>query len=311
MRTSSRFAVAIIASLSIMACTQSESITEPGLQIAAARPVSGPVYVAQEVGFLPGDVRSTAYGVNDLGYVVGMSLPPNSANPWHPRAFLRAGSNMVELSARGFGKAVSGGSIVYVAGESFLEENIPTRWTYDPATGSVTEEILATSGRVSDVNDAGTVIGASAGRVTLWEVGGNTISIPPVSGFTSCRGKGINNAGHYTMSCSGNSMTAFLIANGNTIELIPAPGHTMSFAGAVSERIGNLGGGTRHRRFERRAGIYVDAGWNIGDSLQSGPSRKWVYKLVRSIRSEWPGNSSGDEDRQYGQATKAYRWELP
>ena len=222
-----------------LACTQADSVTDPQFEVSAARPVGGPVYVAQEVGFLPGDVQSEALGVNDLGYVVGTSYPASSVTPWNPHAFLRAGNTMIPLSMSGSARAVSNGTLIYIGGDVYSTTTQPARWTYDPSTGSVTEQIVGSSGSVEDINDLGTMIGNSAGDVTLWFLDGLMLTFPPVSGFTSCRGKGINNDGDYTMSCSGNSTRGIVSVGNQLFELPPAPGHSLTFAGEISDRLFN------------------------------------------------------------------------
>ena len=245
MRTSlRRLAFTVIAITSASACTQTESITDPGLQISAARPVSGPSYTAQEIGFLAGDISSIPTGVNDLGYVVGVSFPPADANPWNQHAFLRAGNSMVALSMSGSANAISGGSPIYVAGVVHGFSEAPARWTYTPSTGTVAEEIVGADGEGIDINDAGLMIGTTeprteARRATLWPVGGSPVTIAPTGGYTRSRGRGINNAGYAAVTFSGGGIPArgFLLIDGDLVELTPAAGHTMSFAGDVSEPV--------------------------------------------------------------------------
>jgi uncharacterized membrane protein len=271
-----RLGLAVITIASASACTQTESITDPGLQISAARPVSGPGYVAQEVGFLPGHVRSAAYGVNDLGYVVGESLPPASADPWHPHAFILAGNAMTALSERGRAVAVSGGSPVYVAGVDFTGGNNPARWTFDPVTGNVSEEIVGAGGEGVDINDAGLMIGITAprteaSRATLWPVGQSPVTISPTGGYTRSTGRGINNAGYaaVTFSGGGNPARGFLVIDGGSpIELPPAAGHTMSFAGDVSEPVDGL--------------VYV-SGISAADTLDDYHLARWTVDVANRV----------------------------
>lgn len=278
MRTSlRRLAFSLIAITSASGCTRTESITDPGLQISAARPVSGPGYTAQEVGVLPGHVRSDAFGVNDLGYVVGQSLPPASADPWSPHAFILAGNTMTELSERGRAVAVSGGSPVYIGGVDFTGGNNPVRWTFDPATGNVSEEIVGAGGEVEDINDAGLMIGTTASgtearRATLWPVGGSPVTIDPTGGYTRSTGRGINNVGYVTVTFGGgdNPARGFLVIDGAFIELTPAAGHTMSFAGDVSEPVDGI--------------VYV-SGISAADTLDDYHLARWTVDVSNRVVS--------------------------
>jgi uncharacterized membrane protein len=235
----------ILSIIALAGCDAPASVSDPGLEIAAARAVSGPSYSAQEVGFLPGHSRSSAMDVNDLGYTVGISYPA-SGGPSTARAFIKTGSTMSVLGT-GLALAVSDGSPVYVAGREFSGPNDRVaRWTFDPVTRGVTEEIIEELANVSDINSGGTIIGTTVpwgmtnGVATIVPLSGSAWTIPATSGYTGSTARGINDAGHVSVTFHGTPSRAHLLVDGTLIELPPADGHTMSFGGEVSEPAGGF-----------------------------------------------------------------------
>lgn len=240
-KMSLKHALALI--LVISACAPDDIVQSSADDIrpSEARNVSGPTYTAIEIAPLSGDVQTVANGVNDLGYVVGNSYPPNSQQPWYPHAFIRTGSGMTTLSATGTALAVAGATTVYVAGQDFSgASDRPVRWTFDPANGSSSQEIVDVAGTPRDINSAGTIIGTTGNNATLWPLGGSPVSIPPASGYDRATGRGINDAGYMTVTFHGSSSRGYALIDGISIELPPASGHTMTFAGDISEPVNGI-----------------------------------------------------------------------
>ena len=224
----------IISIIAITGCDAPDRISDSGLEVMAARASSGPSYSPQEIGFLEGHDGSA---VN--GYIVGWSYP-SAGGPTAARAFIRTGSTMSVLGT-GNAMAVSNGSPVYVAGQDWSTGDTRiARWTFDPTTGAVTEEIVEELGVVADINNAGTMIGTTGGVATLVSLDGVVSTVPPSSGFESSTGKGVNNAGHAGVTFRAEFSRAQLLVDGTLIELPPAGGHTMSFAGKVSDPVGGF-----------------------------------------------------------------------
>ena len=229
----------IISIIAITGCDAPDRISDSGLEVMAARASSGPSYSPQEIGFLEGHDGSAVNDVNDAGYIVGWSYP-SAGGPTAARAFIRTGSTMSVLGT-GNAMAVSNGSPVYVAGQDWSTGDTRiARWTFDPTTGAVTEEIVEELGVVADINNAGTMIGTTGGVATLVSLDGVVSTVPPSSGFESSTGKGVNNAGHAGVTFRAEFSRAQLLVDGTLIELPPAGGHTMSFAGKVSDPVGGF-----------------------------------------------------------------------
>src|SRR5687768_5345916 len=223
-----------------IACTP-EQVAGPaqqGLEVRTARP-SASAWVAQEIGVPTGDGSSEPLGVNDFGHVVGRSFPASGPAAFH--AFLQVGSTMTVLSDSGSAMAISSGSPIYITGSDYSPgyDDI-ARWAYDPSTGTTTQAFLGAGGAGRDINDAGTIVGTSGTRAVVWPLGADPTFIDAPAGFTHAQGRGINNAGHLSLTFQGVTPRGFLKIGSTMIELIPGPGHTMSFSGDVSEPVNGI-----------------------------------------------------------------------
>ena len=232
-----------VATLMLATACAPETVVEPAtpdLSIRAAKPTS-PGYVAQKIAPYPGDAAVTPKGVNDLGHVVGISYPAAPVGPIGAHAFIRIGSTMHLLSTGASASAVSSGSPVYVAGDDYTSgENRITRWTFNPSTLSTSQETLDLPAVARDINDGGAIVGTSFPQAVVWPLGGDPELISAPAGFDRATGRGINNAGHVSVTFHGTASRGFLRVGTTMIELPPATGHTMSFSGDVSEPVNGI-----------------------------------------------------------------------
>jgi hypothetical protein len=246
-RRNPRFRLLVLASI-LAGCAAPDSIVESKntpatLEISAARPTSTR-YVAEEVGALPGDVHAFANGVNDLGYVVGISEPQPTGSfvPYH--AFLKTGSTMTMISNAGRAEAVSNTYPLYIVGaDTHTGTDLPARWTIATAGASPTVEVFGTSfGDAVDVNDAGVAIGTAQQRARVWAVDGSEEVIEPTGAYDRTSGRGINNSGHI---CVGfydeeGDDRAFLRVDGTWIELPPSGSYPSSYASDLSNPVNGI-----------------------------------------------------------------------
>jgi probable HAF family extracellular repeat protein len=182
----------------------SEGLAINSAGLVAGQSYGGPPYraflhdgVMNDLGTLGGD-RSTAYGMNDAGVVVGRAR--NASNETRAFRYLE-GSGMEDLGTLGgnFGKAFDVNSNGMIVGESNVGPGSGGRYfgfRYTDDDGMVSLGSLNDVGLNSTalaVNDAGTVVGASAGYPVMWDKDGNISSL---GGFgEEAEATDINNVG--------------------------------------------------------------------------------------------------------------------
>src|SRR5437016_1749395 len=168
-----------------------------------------------DLGTLPGDTQSIAYGINNADQVVGYSA--NSTNVYH--AFLWQNGTMTDLGtlpgglgsvAYGINDAgqIIGFSLIGPTPHAFLWENgLMTDLGTLPGGGSSFAE---------GINNAGQVVGQSANHAFLWQNDTMT-ALGTLPGRTASIALDINNAGQ-VVGASGNGSTlhAVLWTTGTT-----------------------------------------------------------------------------------------------
>ncbi len=165
---------------------------------------AAPRYTYQDLGVLPGDTFSLAYGINNLGQVVGTStyVPPPPANPT-AHAFLWSQGTMQDLGS------------------------LPDQ-TYTQAYG---------------INNLGQVVGSSGTSACLWDHGApqnlGNLGGSAVAQAINDPGQIVG----YSYLPGGNRH-AFLWQNGNLQDLGTLTGGTYSNAGAINNLGQIVGGAT-------------------------------------------------------------------
>src|SRR2546430_378765 len=170
-----------------------------------------PRFPMRDLGFLPGPYNSSsiAYGVNDVGQVVGAGWGANGVGG---HAFLWTNGTMTDLGTLGGTQS----------GRAFL-------WT----NGTMTD--LGPSGAYA-INNAGKIVGVSGPHASVWNNGAMT-DLGTLGGLSS-DAYGINEAGQIVGgSDSGSGSRAFLWDNGTMTDL----GTLVSDIGSWSYGVSNVG----------------------------------------------------------------------
>jgi probable HAF family extracellular repeat protein len=252
-RPSALFVAVLIATLlAVAACT--EPVAPPLVvdsdDFRAARRVAA--ITATNLGVLPGDNQSLAWGVNRLGQAVGQSTGANRT-----RAFLWQSGAMTDITPSdydGAAYAINNASPTAQATGSLTGSfDVPgssqtraIRWTLT-ATPTFQELDLAPSyGR--GINDHGTVVGGVCCDpggdwvVAIWTAPFVRETIAPLTGYTYSTASDINNAGDVvgeSHSYSGPGSPEYRAwirrAGGSMVALPPLPGEASSRALALSE----------------------------------------------------------------------------
>ncbi|MET9632202.1 hypothetical protein ABZX92_32545 [Lentzea sp. NPDC006480] len=147
--------------------------------VAAAVTFSAPVAHAavgvEDLGTLPGDVRSTAQDINEGGAVAGVSTNAGNAQHavrWDPGAPIR---KLNDLGSDTWAAAINSQRVVVGYAVDSAGRAQPARWDF---SGSLT--VLTTPGAESgvahDVNDSGSVTGSAVingvGHAVVWDSAG-------------------------------------------------------------------------------------------------------------------------------------------
>ena len=115
----------------------------------------------QDIGTLPSENYSNAYGINNSGQVIGNSSP--DANYWH--AFLYSGGVMQDLGTLGGNESSASGINDYgqVVGGSLITGNSANHAFF--YNGGVMTDLGTLPGGLgsfaNDINDSGQVVGSS------------------------------------------------------------------------------------------------------------------------------------------------------
>jgi probable HAF family extracellular repeat protein len=223
-----------------------KGLTDPSLQ-ARVKPPAAPSFVGQDLGVLPGDNQTSAFGVNDAGGVVGQSADGSG----NIRAFYWNGTMqaLTTPGSRGAAYAISSGATEYAVGYENLpgQEHRAVVWTLPSLVPAALD---AAGSNALGVNDAGAVVGTycfsgcgGSGAVwhgVIWVVGtsGRT-DIPPLSGYGYAYATDINNQGLAVGGSYGPGIAdegGYLrLAGGGLIPLPPLPGYSNSAGFAVSD----------------------------------------------------------------------------
>jgi probable HAF family extracellular repeat protein len=214
------------------------------LAVLAVRPAAAqPVYTVQDLGVLPGDTSSVAWGINALGDVVGWSAGPNG-----PRAFVHTNAGgMTALPAlpgrpRSVARDINdSGVVVGTADMGGTDLGHAVVWS----AGSVVDLGTLGTGFYSEawgVNNLGQVVGSSftnggnglsGVHAFLYSPGGALVDLTPET--DNSRALDINDAGQvvgYKTALGG--YHAFRWHAGSFQDLGVLPGFAHSFGWAVS-----------------------------------------------------------------------------
>jgi len=219
----------------------------PGVLAARGNHPSGPSFVGQDLGVLPGDNQSSGFGVNNAGLVVGQSADGNGAI----RAFYWDGSlhQLTTAGSRGAAYAISSGATAYAVGyeQAPGQRNRAAVWTLPSAVPTFLESVASNA---IGVNDAGTVVGtycfSGCGgpdeifHGAIWVLGGGSrTDIEPLPGNTFAYASDINNNGIVVGGSYGpgpaDRRGYLRMADGALIALPPLSNFVQSDAEAVSD----------------------------------------------------------------------------
>jgi len=257
--------------------------------------------VIVDLGTLPGHTWSDAYGVNDLGQVVGQSVDAEGIS----RAFLWSEGEMIDLGTLP-GHVESEAHDVNNAGQ-VVGQSVDAEWISRAFLWSEGEMIDLgtlpghTESRAHAINDAGQVAGNSYApdgkpRAFIW-IEGEMIDLGVLPGHTQSAAFGINDAGQVvgdSIDAEGMSH-AFLWSEGEMIDLGTLPGHLQDGANDIN----NLG---------QVVGRSVDADWISHAFL-------WSDGVMTDLGANWIAHGINDAGQvvgtmiQGGMPVAAVLWE--
>lgn len=233
----------VIATL-LVACSTDmpTNVVAPGAPLYQ-RPSAGPTYTSLNLGTLSGDNSSRANGVNNAGEVVGYSCC-SVGN----RAFVRLSGVLTALDGTN-ALAISNGTTRYIVGSAGSTSQ-PVKWIVTGSTASQASYLgvgTANFGAARGVNAVGQAVGNAGNDAAMWDEYGNLTLIATPQGFVSGEGRGINDTGDAVFVFSrpdaawpnGISIGYLRLSTGELIELPPETVDGISYANAISPRIGN------------------------------------------------------------------------
>jgi probable HAF family extracellular repeat protein len=160
---------------------------------------AAPRYHYHDLGVLPEDTYSIAYGINNLGEVVGTSInnPPPPANPI-AHAFLWSQGAMQDLGSlpnQTYTQAFGINNLGQVVGSSGASACL-----WDHGAPQVLDNLGGTSAVAQAINDLGQVVGysnppGSNSRAFLWENGGLPHNLGTLTGGNYSNAVAINDLG--------------------------------------------------------------------------------------------------------------------
>ena len=232
-----------------------------GVALASAHPAHAAEFTVTDLGTLGGP-RSSAFGLNESGEVVGES---DTAEPDVSRAFIWSGGAMKNLGTLGGPRSLSSGRGINFDGKAVGNTDLfPDRHLrgFLYSGGTMTDigslggtEPFPSGTRADAINSAGKIVGSSDTaddrRHAFVFQSGVMTDIGTLPGGNSSEAFAINDAGH---------VVGFAHS--------PAPllrHHAFLFSGGVMTDLGTLPGGDESRAFGINA-----AGQIVGDSALSG-----------------------------------------
>jgi probable HAF family extracellular repeat protein len=262
-----------------------------------------------DLGTLGGS-SATAFGLNDLGQIVGSSETGQRAI----HAFLWDAGQMTDLDSSDDSSdarnsaAYSINNAVQIAGVYFARERDISGFLY--SAGKVTALSQAPHGRASGINNAGQIVGdlatepASPRQAFLWTAG--AVADLVTLGGASSEARAINDSGQIvgTVHLEGSAMHAFLYSGTGLTDL-----GTLGGKNSVAYGIDNAGevvgtsqtaeNGVRHAFLNRQGGMtdlgtlggnesqangINDSGWIVGWSRTAGGGqRAFLWRTGRMV----------------------------
>ncbi|MGQ0648444.1 MAG: hypothetical protein ACT4P7_12835 [Gemmatimonadaceae bacterium] len=293
-----------VAALSVSSCADpiaSERL-ERRIEPSAARVQwSPPTWTTTILGTLPGKSNSVAHDISDNGVIVGEATTSTGALPLPFRGTQAAGLVALPMPG-GVAGAVQGRALaisdngLYIAGNAKLSDGrtTPLRWTL----GSVVTFTMIGCPLSSDyweggtgwgVNNAGTVVGSSAGGAWSWTLGTTCPSPVDVVGTTMSYALDINDIG--TIVGFGFTPSAgFFKSISFAKPLSPLPGHQEASAHAVDDANGVVG------RSDGPGPVYTAVYWNtsLAAPIPLGPAEPVAYLAMSDQgRIVWPTTTGG------------------
>jgi probable HAF family extracellular repeat protein len=197
----------------------------------------------RDLGTLPGDSGSEAFGINGNGQVVGASSGPQGIRAilWNSNGIRVLDPLPGSQSSKAFAINDSG---VVVGTASSAQGQRAVRWTPSGQIRDLGTLVGDTSSEALAINGGGLAVGYSQGptgtRAVLWTPGGQIRELPPLPGATYSRAFAINDAGVVVgTSSSANGIRAVVWSSTGQIQdlnslVSPVVGLVLSEAHAIN-----------------------------------------------------------------------------
>ncbi|WP_434440021.1 hypothetical protein [Lentzea sp. E54] len=254
----------------------------------------------EDLGTLPGDLRSTAQDINELGSIAGVSMGAGTSQ--HAVRWDRS-SPIKKLDDLGFdswASAINGASTVVGYVVDAAGEAQPARWDVSGALTVLTVP-GATNGVAYDVNDSGAVTGtATVGGVSqavVWDSAGTATVLG------AGRGQYITGTGT-VIGYSGNQPARW--TDGGGLYVYDNPGAQLSGHNQAADAVGTSGGEgvlwLGRRRSLLGAGTsprdISDTGWAVG--VAGSQAVRWEASEFTSAQPLAPAPSTASDVNDAG-----------
>lgn len=254
----------------------------------------------QDLGTLPGDVKSSAQDINEAGAIAGVSMGAGvsqHAVRWDPGAPIK---KLDDLGFDTWAAAINSQRTVVGYAVDAANRAQPARWDFSGALTVLTAP-GATSGVAYDVNDAGTVTGSvvinGVSHVVVWDgAGAATV-------FGEGRGQHITEAG-WVIGYVGDQPARW--TNDGNLYVYDNPGAILLGYNQAADAVGTSGGEGVLWLGRRRAPLgpdtsprdISDAGWAVG--IAGGRAVRWEATEFTTAQPLAPAPSAASDVNNAG-----------